>query len=258
MRNIRSVHEACERGGTHRSSFSQKYSPGYWKSPCTECIIFYSILNVYSVQCPMLESMPKIACLRFIQTILLVGGMSLLLGCAGGPMMLSEDDLAFDTLSGDPVDTGRLTGKIVILDFWATWCGPCKETMPDVQALHERYANDDRVEVLSVNVASPEDVETPNRVVQYWAREGYTVPMAYDRAGMSKSVYDIRIIPTLLVVDPSGQVQERIVGASVSVEKRVPKIVDRLKAQPSTETSATKDVSSSASRPSSAGSDASP
>jgi len=182
----------------------------------------------------------------FVQALLLVGGMSFILGCASSPMTLDEDDYAFDRLSGDPFDASRLAGKIVILDFWATWCSPCQETMPDVQALHERYADDDRVVVLSVNIASPDDVETPNRVVTYWAKQEYTVPMAYDRAGMSASVYDVDVIPTLLVVDASGQVRERIVGASAAVEKRVPKILDRLKAEPApTEAPVTEDGASS-------------
>ena len=98
-------------------------------------------------------------------------------------------------------------GKIVLLNFWATWCGPCVAEMPAFERLHGEYGED--VAVLAVNCL--EDKET---VDQFISDEQYTFPIAYDAAGKINQKYPSDGIPYTLVIDEEGMIQKIYVGAA--------------------------------------------
>ena len=98
-------------------------------------------------------------------------------------------------------------GKVVLLNFWATWCGPCVGEMPAFQKLYEEYG--DKLSVLAVNYM--EDKETVNQFIE---ETGYTFPIAYDEDGAICSLYPSEGIPYTLVIDENGVVDKIYVGAS--------------------------------------------
>ncbi len=98
-------------------------------------------------------------------------------------------------------------GKVVLLNFWATWCGPCVGEMPAFQDLDEEYGDD--VVVLAVNCM--ESKETVDRFIE---ETGYDFPIAYDEEGTVSFTYPSSGIPYTLVVGKDGIVRDIYVGAA--------------------------------------------
>ncbi|RYG93876.1 MAG: TlpA family protein disulfide reductase [Alphaproteobacteria bacterium] len=110
-------------------------------------------------------------------------------------------------IDGTTTSLEKLKGKVVILDFWATWCGPCRMTIPALQEMHEKYAKQGLV-VLGISE------ETPAIVKPFEQRMGmeYTVVADPVAGGTWHPNYDVRSLPTLAVVDRRGKVRLYEVG----------------------------------------------
>ena len=131
-----------------------------------------------------------------------------LAACANGPGVGTAAPAfqAADT-QGTVVSMGALEGKVVVLDFWATWCPPCRQASPHVQKLHERFADNDDVVVLAVHYDGAGDPAA------YMAEHEYTFPVVPDGTDVVKA-YGIKRIPTFLVIDRSGTIVYKHVGFS--------------------------------------------
>jgi thiol-disulfide isomerase/thioredoxin len=106
---------------------------------------------------------------------------------------------------GTVVSLGSLEGKVVLLDFWATWCAPCRQASPYVQKLYEQFADNDEVIMLGVHY---DDAGDP---AAYMAEHGYTFPVIPDGREMVRA-YGIKRLPTFLVIDRSGTIVHKQVG----------------------------------------------
>lgn len=108
----------------------------------------------------------------------------------------------------DPVDLESLRGRVVVLDFWATWCGPCAYVMPQLDQLHQTH----RAQGLTVIGLSDERPELVRRHLQ--ARPvGFTIASA---AGPTWQRYAVRGIPTMIVIDRAGKVRLVESGADLT------------------------------------------
>lgn len=103
-------------------------------------------------------------------------------------------------------------GEVILLNFWATWCGPCVEEMPAFQKLYEEYG--DKISILAVDVS--EDKET---VDSFLADKDYTFPIAYDEDGSVSNKYPTEGIPYTLVIGKDGTVKNIFVGAKGADEQ---------------------------------------
>jgi thiol-disulfide isomerase/thioredoxin len=114
---------------------------------------------------------------------------------------------AVATLDGKTIRSEKLKGRPVIVDFWATWCGPCRFAMPHLQTMQDRYGKDGLV-VLGVSV---DDLE-PERVQRFVDRLGvkFTIAMANDE--MLDAYGPLRALPTTFFISREGQVVRRVVG----------------------------------------------
>ena len=98
-----------------------------------------------------------------------------------------------------------LLGHTVVLNFWATWCAPCKEELPTLQTLHD--ISDSSTLVLSVNVREPAP-----RVARYVQATGLTFPVMLDPKGDLAKRWGVTVFPTTVLIGPDGQARWRVMG----------------------------------------------
>jgi len=106
------------------------------------------------------------------------------------------------------VSLAKLQGKPVLLNFWASWCGPCKMEMPDLQAEYERYK--DKVQFYLVNLTSQDDEEDAAAFLKEF---GITIPTLKDMTGSAFQAYRLASIPSTFAIGPDGVIAEKRIGA---------------------------------------------
>ena len=118
--------------------------------------------------------------------------------------------------AGAAVTAEQLRGRIAVIDFWATWCGPCQHELPELERLYRRFSGDPRVAFFAVDFSGGDspDVQgdTPAQASEYFRRRGFRMPLAYDAGGRAAAALHAHGLPTLLVLDRSGRVRLRHVG----------------------------------------------
>jgi peroxiredoxin len=118
-------------------------------------------------------------------------------------------DFTLTTLDGKKVQLSDLKGKKIIVNFWATWCPPCKAEMPHMQNYYEDFAKDENVEILAVNLTNGDKVESVQNFVEDY---GLTFPIPMDVEGKVGETYQAITIPTSYMIDTKGRIQNKIVG----------------------------------------------
>ena len=96
--------------------------------------------------------------------------------------------------------------KMTLLDFWASWCGPCRESVPDLKALQKTYGSD-QLEVISVNEDTNE-----NAGRRFASESGMNWEVQFDPEGQTSRQYGVRAFPTFILMDSSGREVQRFVG----------------------------------------------
>ncbi|NLE37899.1 MAG: TlpA family protein disulfide reductase [Pirellulaceae bacterium] len=115
-------------------------------------------------------------------------------------------DFIFVGLDNKPVTLTALAGKVVVLDFWATWCQPCRQTLPEFQKLREHYKDNDKVAILAVSVDNP---DVPNADLEkLFESLGVEVPIYRDLERYAASAFEVTAIPTTVLLGPTGVVQD--------------------------------------------------
>lgn len=109
-------------------------------------------------------------------------------------------------LSGGVVSTAALKGKVVILNFWATWCGPCREEIPEMIALQSRYKDD--LQIIGIS----EDDGPPDPVAKFVQKVGINYPVIMANEALEKEYGGIAALPTSFLVNKDGRVVQKDVG----------------------------------------------
>ncbi len=122
-------------------------------------------------------------------------------------------DFELDMLNGDHFRLSDQKGKTVVLDFWATWCGPCLQTIPHVAQLHRDSAATG-VKVVAINLE-----ETPEQIQGLLKRLKLEIPVALDRDGAIAARYGVSAIPQTLIIDREGKVVRHFVGGNTHFAK---------------------------------------
>lgn len=141
-----------------------------------------------------------------VSAAVVLGSLGVLSGCSSGPQA-GEPAPAFAAMDseGQNVELANYAGKVTVLDFWATWCGPCRKAKPHVQALHERYEGNPNVAVVGVHFDTNYRAGNP---ADYFEKNGYTFDMIPNGSEISK-IYGVSSLPTLVVIDESGTIIHR-------------------------------------------------
>jgi thiol-disulfide isomerase/thioredoxin len=121
------------------------------------------------------------------------------------PATQASPGLDLIDLQGQRWSTETLKGRAVVLNFWATWCAPCKEEMPSLQTLHELGGGDPVV--IGINVR-----ETASHVKRYVKTTGIGFPVVLDAQGELARRWGVSVYPTTFLIAPDGRVRWRIQG----------------------------------------------
>ena len=121
-------------------------------------------------------------------------------------------DFTLQSMDGKEVKLSDFKGKKVYLKFWASWCGPCKKSMPE---LMELAAKEDRdFEILSVIAPGLQGEKTVDQFPKWFEEQGYKdIPVLYDTKGAVFQAYQIRSIPTEYLIDSQGKIAKMQLGA---------------------------------------------
>jgi len=125
------------------------------------------------------------------------------------PMVAGAEALEFTLpdLEGEPVNLSDFRGKVVFLNFWATWCKPCEDEMPSMQALYEDLSGQP-FEIVAVSV----DGEPPQVVRDFVTEYGITFTVLHDQTGRLKESYKTTGVPETFIIDQNGVVAEKVWG----------------------------------------------
>lgn len=173
--------------------------------------------------------MKKRRTLLFISLLL----CSLLVSCTGSKEGSEETikspgkgDKALEVvvrdLDGKTVKLSQFKGKVVMLNFWATWCPPCREEMPSMEALYKKFKGTDLV-MLPVSIDDNADT-----IRDFMKRNRYAMPVYHDSTRDSGSAYGITGVPETFIIDKNGVISEKIIGPLDWISPDVVKVIQDL------------------------------
>lgn len=121
---------------------------------------------------------------------------------------MQAPDFELPGLNGDTMQLSDLRGKVVFLNFWATWCKPCVEEMPSIEVLHREF-NGDGLAVLAVSI---DRVTTKQDIPGFVKELDLTFPILVDSWGQTDKEYKLMGVPETYIIDRQGILREKIIG----------------------------------------------
>lgn len=129
---------------------------------------------------------------------------------------------ALETLDGKPANLAQYIGKTpTLVEFWATWCGSCKQLEPQLKALHAKYGKQVRFVAVAVSVN-----QSPALVKRYVARHRMPGDQLYDRRGNATGAYDVPATSYIVILDRAGKVVYTGLGGDQKLEGAIRKVAE--------------------------------
>lgn len=152
---------------------------------------------------------------KIMTVFVLLITLVLLIGCdsdtesqasAGGSVEDVAPDFTLTDMAGNKVSLAQFKGKVVILNFWATWCPPCREEMPSMEQLYRDYSAKGLV-MLAINVDKKHEM-----LAKFLKKTPYSFDILLDPQGTVTTQYGVARFPESFVIDRNGIIVEKIIG----------------------------------------------
>lgn len=137
---------------------------------------------------------------------------------------LSAPPLHVTTLDGKEFQLDSMNGKVVLIDFWATWCGPCKEELPHMKELAKKFSKDP-FELISISWDSDE-----SKWKEFVAKNGMTWNQYRDATHSLSTQFGVSAIPHYFTIDSDGILQAEKIGSGADIEGKIKKLIAKAKA----------------------------
>lgn len=176
-------------------------------------------------------SVPKGSNVRALRRlVLLVIVVFTLFSCQSGnkttvPVVGNKaPEFSIKDINGRKIDINSLKGKVVLIEFWATWCPPCRRSIPEMETLYERFLDKDFALIaISLDEGSNAVETVKNFAMEY----NMTYPIAVDTGEVSK-LYQVTSIPTIFLIDKSQKIVKRYMGFSPGLGEELSRQIEAL------------------------------
>jgi cytochrome c biogenesis protein CcmG/thiol:disulfide interchange protein DsbE len=138
------------------------------------------------------------------------------------PAPVLAPEFTLNTLDGQEMTLSKLKGKVVLLDFWATWCAPCREAIPHLINLQKTY-REKGVQVIGMNVDKG-DLETVRRFVKSM---DIPYPITVTPEEVSRR-YGVTAVPTTILIDKKGRIRQKLLGFTSEISKQIISTISEL------------------------------
>lgn len=166
--------------------------------------------------------------MRFRALMTLLASFSLALPLAAAEVGSPVPAVSVKTLSnysGDQIDLAALKGQVVYVDFWASWCGPCKRSFPELDKLYAKHVGNG-FEIVGINL-DENTADAEGFLKQY----PVTFPLGADPQGSSAEKFKVKGMPSAYLVDKKGVVRHVVVGFSDGEAEHLDKLITQLVAE---------------------------
>ncbi len=140
---------------------------------------------------------------------------------------IKTPDFSLEGLNVKRVQLSALVGNVIFLNFWATWCDPCKDEMPSMEALYQRYKEKDFI-LLAISV----EEKNPEPARRFIQRQRYRFPVLLDPPGKTLDLFEIHRIPATIIIDKKGRTVGRAIGPRDWSQPEVFSLIDQMLNEP--------------------------
>lgn len=133
-------------------------------------------------------------------------------------------DFTLGSIQGDSISLSALRGKVVVVEFWATWCPPCRESIPDLNKIYEKFRGRN-FELLAISVDKGGDA--PSSLKAFVNEYGVMYPVLWDDKNVN-SLYNVSGIPVMFIIDKEGYVVKKHTGFAPGLSEMLLKEVEAL------------------------------
>ena len=156
----------------------------------------------------------------FVASVL--GAILVTIGRAGGAEVKAAPDVSLQTEQGAPARLAAFKGKVILVDFWASWCAPCKTSFPALEALHREFAPRG-LAVLAVNLD-----ERRKDADGFLSAHPHTMPVLFDPNGGAPAAFGVKGMPSSFLIDRAGIIRFTHMGYTANIGQQYRQEIDLL------------------------------